>query len=238
MASRHICGFRGRPEYDYQTLTGNFGGFGRESGLHRNGPQTRISVHCAGEHTGCRAQVGRRQTQSSQRNSAKHLPAIRRCPECGVGHYILALNPVAYGSKLATFRRCNGYGSSTLYDSMTDGPPHHSLPCRTVEPHYSDEFIPLQTGSIDMVGVRNGQSHPFLRGPRNRVRKKGWNPMPWLIWKEGTERWGCEDCGFVLPKPQPGESVGEYIATIRYQFDLHKCRYFPASKFQLAASPS
>ena len=28
VASRHICGLRDWPEYDHQTLTGNFGGFG------------------------------------------------------------------------------------------------------------------------------------------------------------------------------------------------------------------
>ena len=32
--------------------TGNFGGFGRESSLHRNGPETRISFHCTSEYAG------------------------------------------------------------------------------------------------------------------------------------------------------------------------------------------
>ena len=51
--------------------------------------------------------------------------------------------------------------------------------------------------------------------------------MPWLIWSEEINRWGCEDCGFLLPKPKPRESVGEYVARIRNEFDLHQCTNHP-----------
>lgn len=54
---------------------------------------------------------------------------------------------------------------------------------------------------------------------------KGTIPMPFLIWKEENDfhGWGCADCGFVLQKPQIGQSLGEYVATIRNQFDEHDC---------------
>ena len=59
--------------------------------------------------------------------------------------------------------------------------------------------------------------------------------MAWLIWKEEIDCWGCEDCGFILPKPRAREAVGEYIATIRNKFDSHKCRNYPVSRFPLVA---
>jgi len=50
--------------------------------------------------------------------------------------------------------------------------------------------------------------------------------MAFLIWKKqfGSLDWGCADCSFTLPKPQIGESIGEYIARSRNAFDEHDCR--------------
>jgi hypothetical protein len=49
--------------------------------------------------------------------------------------------------------------------------------------------------------------------------------MAFLVWKEDLQfrGWGCEDCGFSLQKPRIGESLGEYVATIRSEFDAHHC---------------
>ena len=49
--------------------------------------------------------------------------------------------------------------------------------------------------------------------------------MAFLVWKEDLQfhGWGCEDCGFSLKKPRIGESIGEYVATIRSAFDAHHC---------------
>jgi hypothetical protein len=49
--------------------------------------------------------------------------------------------------------------------------------------------------------------------------------MAFLVWKEDLQfqGWGCEDCGFSLTKPRIGESIGEYVATIRSAFDAHRC---------------
>ena len=50
--------------------------------------------------------------------------------------------------------------------------------------------------------------------------------MPLLIWKEELHVWGCEDCEYVARAPHAGESVGEYVATIRNIFDMHDCETY------------
>ncbi|HZC22440.1 MAG TPA: hypothetical protein VE866_03810, partial [Candidatus Binatia bacterium] len=52
--------------------------------------------------------------------------------------------------------------------------------------------------------------------------------MALLIWKEhcGSFDWGCDNCSFVVPKPEIGESIGEYIARSRNVFDEHDCQKY------------
>jgi hypothetical protein len=58
-------------------------------------------------------------------------------------------------------------------------------------------------------------------------QEKGYGVMPLLIWKEEFQAWGCEDCEYVARAPHAGESVGEYVATIRNHFDAHGCETYP-----------
>lgn len=49
--------------------------------------------------------------------------------------------------------------------------------------------------------------------------------MAFLVWKKENQvrGWGCADCGFVLRNPRKRESLGEYVAAIRNEFDQHIC---------------
>jgi hypothetical protein len=49
--------------------------------------------------------------------------------------------------------------------------------------------------------------------------------MSLVVWRKEKEfqGWGCEDCEFLLQQPRIGESLGEYVATIRNVFDAHNC---------------
>ena len=49
--------------------------------------------------------------------------------------------------------------------------------------------------------------------------------MAFLVWKEqdGCYGWGCADCEFMIRNPRMRESLGEYVAAIRNQFDQHAC---------------